>query len=60
MGKRVRECAMKHYNYVVTIGEEELKKNLLSIRSREEKELIQLSLDSFKEELRKELIRNVE
>lgn len=51
---------MKHYNYVVTVGEEELKNGVLSIRSREKKELSQLSLDKFKDELHKELIQDVE
>ena len=60
LSKRVRECSMKHYNYVVTVGDEELKSHLLSIREREKKEIIKQTLDSFKEELQKELSRNVE
>ena len=60
LSKRVRECSMKHYNYVVTDGDEELKNHLLWIREREKKEIIKQTLDSFKEELQKELSRNVE
>lgn len=60
LGKRVRECAMKHYNYVVTVGDEELKNNMLSIRSRQQKEISQMSLADFKDLLQKELIRDVE
>ena len=60
LSKRVRECSMKHYNYVVTVGDEELKSHLLSIREREKKEITKQTLDSFEEELQKELSRNVE
>lgn len=51
---------MKRYNYVVTVGDEELKKHILSIRSREKKDLLQLSLEEFKDALNTELIQNVE
>lgn len=60
LSKRVRECSMKHYNYVVTVGDEELKSHLLSIREREKKEITKQTLETFKEELQKELSRNVE
>lgn len=59
LGKRVRECSMKHYNYVVTVGAEELQSNTLSIRSREQKDLLQLSLQAFEELLKKELQEDV-
>lgn len=60
LSKRVRECSMKHYNYVVTVGDEELKSHLLSIREREKKEITKQTLETFKEEIQKELSRNVE
>ena len=50
---------MKHYNYVVTVGAEELQSNTLSIRSREQKDLLQLSLQAFEELLKKELQEDV-
>ena len=46
---------MKHYNYMVTIGDEELTNKLLSVRSREEKDIEQLSLASFKSKILSEL-----
>lgn len=55
LSKRIRECTMKHYNYMVTIGDEELTNKLLSVRSREEKDIEQLSLASFKSKILSEL-----
>ena len=34
LSKRVRECSMKHYNYVVTVGDEELKILVINLKVR--------------------------
>lgn len=46
---------MKHYNYMVTVGDEELTNKLISVRSREEKDIEQLSLASLKSKILSEL-----
>ena len=46
---------MKHYNYMVTVGDEELTNKLISVRAREEKDIKQLSLASFKSKILSEL-----
>lgn len=55
MSKRIRDCSAKHYNYMVTVGDSEVKNRVLSIRSRGEKETKSLSPEDFEEKLRKEL-----
>lgn len=55
LGKRIRECTMKHYNYMVTVGEEEVKNKTLSVRSRGSKDIQHISVPSFRENLLAEL-----
>lgn len=46
---------MKHYNYMVTVGEEEVKNKTLSVRSRGSKDIQHISVPSFREEILTEL-----
>lgn len=55
LSKRIRDCSAKHYNYMVTVGDSEVKNRVLSIRKRGEKETKLLSLEEFEAKLRKEL-----
>jgi len=55
LSKRIRDCSAKHYNYMVTVGDSEVKNRVLSIRKRGEKETKSLSPEEFEAKLRKEL-----
>lgn len=55
LGKRIRECTMKHYNYMVTVGEEEVKNKTLSVRLRGSKDMQHVSVPSFRKEILDEL-----
>lgn len=46
---------MKHYNYMITVGNAEVEKNVLSVRSRGEKDSVSLSLNQFSDRIEKEL-----
>ena len=55
LSRRIRECTTKHYNFMVTVGNAEVEKNVLSVRSRGEKESVSLSLNQFSDTIEKEL-----
>ena len=55
IGKRIRECSMTHYNYMVAIGDEEMGSNTLSVRSRGSKEGKSMAISEFSKELEAEL-----
>ena len=55
VSKRIRECSNKHYNYMITIGNEEVEKENLAVRTRGERETASLTLEQFKEKIQKEL-----
>lgn len=46
---------MKHYNYMVAIGDEEMSNNTLSVRSRGSKEGKSMDISQFTKELEVEL-----
>lgn len=55
IGKKVRDAQLEKVNYIVTIGDKEVEKNKLAIRSREGKVKFGVSVDKFVEELSKEI-----
>lgn len=46
---------MKHYNYIVAVGDEEVSSSMLSVRSRGSKEGKSMSVDAIKKQLDEEL-----
>lgn len=47
MNKKVRDAQIQRYNYILTIGEKELKENKIAIKRRDEKEIQTISLEEF-------------
>lgn len=54
MGKKVRDAQLEKVNYIVTIGDKEVKNKVLAVRDREGKTRFDLPVDDFLAELRKE------
>ena len=55
MGKKVRDAQMEKANYIVTIGDKELEKKKLAIRSRSGEVKFGVDLNKFIEQLLKEI-----
>lgn len=47
IGKKVREAQIQRFNYIVTIGKEEINQKVLSVKKRDEKDLSIEKLDNF-------------
>ncbi len=54
IGKKVREAQLEKVNYILTIGDKEIEKNCLAVRSRDGKTRFEVNLKDFIEELREE------
>jgi threonyl-tRNA synthetase len=54
LGKKVRDAQMEKVNYIVTVGDKEVKNKVLAIRNREGKTSFDVPLQEFLEELKKE------
>ena len=55
LGAKIRKAQMEKVPYMVIIGEKEEKDNKISVRTRSGKDLGQVSLDKFMQELRQEI-----
>lgn len=55
IGKKVRDAQIEKVNYIVTIGEKEIEKNKLAIRTREGKVTFDVPIDTFIKELKEEI-----
>ena len=55
MGKKVRDAQLEKANYIVTIGDKEIEKKKLAIRTRAGEVQFDVSVDSFLAQLKKEI-----
>jgi threonyl-tRNA synthetase len=55
MGKKAMEAQVQRFNYLVTVGEEEMKGNKIAVRARNSKEIISITLDEFISKISKEV-----
>jgi len=55
IGKKVREASIDRFNYMVTIGNREAKEKKISVKTRDEKNLKNYSVDEFVEKVMTEL-----
>jgi threonyl-tRNA synthetase len=55
MGKKAREAQVQKFNYLVTVGENEKKSGKLAVRSRESKDIVEMSVEEFVEKLKGEI-----
>ncbi|MCW8965886.1 MAG: threonine--tRNA ligase [Candidatus Pacearchaeota archaeon] len=55
IGKKARDAQIQKFNYLVTVGDKEKENKTLAIRSREDKEVKEMSLEEFGEKISKEI-----
>jgi len=55
MGKKAREASIQRFNYILTVGENEMKENKVAIKARDSKEIITMSLEEFKQKVNSEI-----
>lgn len=55
IGKKVRDAQIQRFNYIITVGENELKDNKIAVKKRDEKEITITDLDSFTKKLHQEI-----
>ena len=55
MGKKIRDAQLEKVNYILTIGDKEVKKKTLAVRNREGKTKFDVKVDKFVEDLLKEI-----
>ncbi|RMD45767.1 threonine--tRNA ligase [Candidatus Pacearchaeota archaeon] len=55
MGRKVRDAQIQKFNYLVTIGEKEKKASKIAVRKRDSKKIEEMDVDSFIENLKKEI-----
>ena len=55
IGKKAREAQIQRFNYLVTIGEKEQEKNVIAIKKRDDEKIIQLTLEDFISQIKKEI-----
>lgn len=55
MGKKAREAQIQRFNYLVTVGEAEMKENKIAVKARDSKEIKTMTLEEFKELTTKEI-----
>ncbi|NPE26753.1 threonine--tRNA ligase [Methanococcoides sp. SA1] len=56
MGKKAREASIQRFNYILTVGEDEMKKNQVAIKMRDTKEIQKISLEEFQKKLEQEIL----
>jgi len=55
MGKKAREASIQRFNYILTVGEKEMKENKIAIKARDSKEIKTMALDEFKQKVNSEI-----
>jgi threonyl-tRNA synthetase len=55
MNKKALEAREQKFNYILTVGESEEKENMIAIKKRDSKEIIKMTLEEFKEKIKKEI-----
>ncbi|MFH1452121.1 MAG: threonine--tRNA ligase [archaeon] len=55
MGKKVMEAQVQRFNYILAVGEKEKKRKKVAIKKRDEKEIKEMTLEEFIEELKTEV-----
>jgi len=55
MGKKAREAQIQRFNYLVTVGEAEMKEKKIAIKTRDSKKIITMTLEEFKDQIKKEI-----
>ncbi len=55
MGKKAREAQIQRFNYLVTVGEAEMKENKIAVKARDSKEITTMTLEEFKEKIKSEI-----
>lgn len=55
MGKKAREAQIQRFNYLVTVGEKEMKDDKIAVKKRDSKEIITMTLKEFKEKIKSEI-----
>jgi len=55
MGKKAREASIQRFNYILTVGEKEMKENTIAIKARDSKEIQTMTLKEFKEKIQTEI-----
>jgi threonyl-tRNA synthetase len=55
MGKKAREASIQRFNYILTVGEKEMKENKIAIKARDSKEIKTMTLEEFKDQIKKEI-----
>jgi len=55
IGKKVREASISGFNYMVTIGEGEVKENVIAVKKNGEKDISKLSVEEFVLKLKEEV-----
>jgi threonyl-tRNA synthetase len=55
MGKKAREASIQRFNYILTVGEDEMKENIVAIKKQGEKEIQKMTLEEFKDKLQRKI-----
>jgi threonyl-tRNA synthetase len=55
MGKKAREAQIQRFNYLVTVGEKEMSENKIAVKKRDSKEIMTMTLEEFKVQIKKEI-----
>jgi threonyl-tRNA synthetase len=55
MGKKARDAQVNRFNYLVTVGDNEKSSGKIAVRSRESKDLTEMSVDEFIEKMKAEI-----
>jgi threonyl-tRNA synthetase len=55
IGKKVREASIERFNYMITVGDKEMKEKKIAVKERDGKEVTEMSLDKFIEKLSEEV-----
>jgi len=59
MGKKVAEAQIQKFNYILAIGEKEMKKKTIAVKKRGSEKIKEMTLEKFKEILRGEIEKKV-
>jgi|APSaa5957512622_1039677.scaffolds.fasta_scaffold02070_2 threonyl-tRNA synthetase len=55
IGKKVREASIQRFNYLITVGENEMKEKTIAVKIPDKKEITTMKLDNFIERIKKEV-----
>ena len=56
MGKKAREASIARFNYIVTVGADEMAEKQVAVKKRDSKDIVKMSLDEFKAQMKSEII----